>query len=823
MTVAGSTLWYYNGAQWIEETSKLRVTVEDSLAGRARLLTAEIADPKNLKNAVYTPYVKIILAEKRSGDNVFSGRLESSDSTYSPETGRSIKITVKDYAQAFFDRIIDTDYSGTPRSRSALIAQIIADYAFPGTLTTNIEASGSTRTVKMNYNKSGKTVLQAISALAEEDPWDNTPTGYGYDFIVDDDQVFQYFKRGSKAANLTVAYGASTTANTKAMLPNYSFSEEPREIITRVTVRGNDNTGSLVTATAIDRTLESAYSVIKQKFDYVYGSNMTSSEMFVVCTDRANALLKQDQVVLTRGVCQVVGYPTYGASNAVVRVGELVHVQLPPQNISSDYLLIGVKYEEMPGLATLEMISSVTGKSYSKYTLDSVLKSLHEGEDVSLNSAKIGDLVVGTAQIGDASITNAKIANLAVDAAKIANLAVEEGKIANLAVSNGKIAALAVDSAKIANLAVGTSQLANQAVTSGKIYALSVSSAHISDCAIDKLLAGTLGVTGTLGVGGKFITGLAGTNRIEISQGEIAGYNSSNVKQFYLDASTGKAFAGAGAVILDSGGLSAGNSAIVLNVDGCQIYGQTLKFYNGVTNISIEGATTTAHYILSNKDFTVLTSVPYSTNIFGGSQLLLQGDSVNINGNAICSSLSPRQTGAYNLGSSSYYFNYGFINYINCTSLAAAGTISGNAISTSVGSYVYDLYPNAVNGWLGSATSKWAVVYTAQLGNATNKVTVYCDGLSACPLPAVTDAVGLFRKLQQPSLNSNGHFGPGKYYAIDTFPDECKTTFIDRKKDGTQEIKTDIELIRTIGICFRAIHQLTDQIDAINTKLGITP
>jgi len=60
----------------------------------------------------------------------------------------------------------------------------------------------------------------------------------------------------------------------------------------------------------------------------------------------------------------------------------------------------------------------------------------------------------------------------------------------------------------------------------------------------------------TLGSGGKFVTGPAGTNRIEITSVEVAGYTSGNTKQFYMDATTGKAYAGGGAVVLDEEGIT---------------------------------------------------------------------------------------------------------------------------------------------------------------------------------------------------------------------------------------------------------------------------
>lgn len=125
-------------------------------------------------------------------------------------------------------------------------------------------------------------------------------------------------------------------------------------------------------------------------------------------------------------------------------------------------------------------------------------------------------------------------------------------------VATDKLENLAVTNAKIANLAVDTAQIALLAVTN----------AQINDCSITKLTVGNMTAIGTITTG-SLVTGAAGTNRIEITSALIAGYNSSNVLQFYLSASDGKAYAGGGAVILDSQGLSTmGQAVSFFDIDG---------------------------------------------------------------------------------------------------------------------------------------------------------------------------------------------------------------------------------------------------------------
>lgn len=66
-------------------------------------------------------------------------------------------------------------------------------------------------------------------------------------------------------------------------------------------------------------------------------------------------------------------------------------------------------------------------------------------------------------------------------------------------------------------------------------------------------------------------------NRIEITPEEVAGYDSAGTKQFYLQASDGKAVAGAGAVVLDAGGIT----LTAVNADTSRI-----KWGTGFANIS---------------------------------------------------------------------------------------------------------------------------------------------------------------------------------------------------------------------------------------------
>lgn len=85
--------------------------------------------------------------------------------------------------------------------------------------------------------------------------------------------------------------------------------------------------------------------------------------------------------------------------------------------------------------------------------------------------------------------------------------------------------------------------------------------------------AGSQDTPGIYILDGKFQVMSATTgNRIEITPEEIAGYDGGNTKQFYLQASDGKAVAGGGAVTLDADGISIAQGAADVN---------TIKWYSG--------------------------------------------------------------------------------------------------------------------------------------------------------------------------------------------------------------------------------------------------
>jgi hypothetical protein len=169
-----------------------------------------------------------------------------------------------------------------------------------------------------------------------------------------------------------------------------------------------------------------------------------------------------------------------------------------------------------------------------------------------------------------------------------------------------------ITTAMIQDLAVTSAKINDLAVTNAKIDALAVTDAKITSLSVTKLTAGNLTVIGTITTG-KWVTGAAGTNRIEIDANYIAGYNSSNVLQFYLSAATGKAYAGAGAVVLDTAGIT--------------INGQVLAFKCNTTTVGYLYANLTTELLLYSNNDLCLQSVD-TTLLLAGGLITIQGDGI---------------------------------------------------------------------------------------------------------------------------------------------------------------------------------------------------
>ncbi|MDD4013243.1 MAG: hypothetical protein PHW14_03525, partial [Candidatus Omnitrophica bacterium] len=119
--------------------------------------------------------------------------------------------------------------------------------------------------------------------------------------------------------------------------------------------------------------------------------------------------------------------------------------------------------------------------------------------------------------------------------------------------------------------------------------------------------------------------------------------------------------------------------------------------------------------------------------------------------------------------------------------------------------------------------SNQGLIVSNTIGNASTKQTIYCNALSACPLPSTDNALAKFKTLPEPKTKEKlkkpekAHFEfkesgkKRKYFDIDDVPDEV--TFIN------SEGEKDIELIRVIGFCFQALKELNEEVETLKKRL----
>lgn len=178
------------------------------------------------------------------------------------------------------------------------------------------------------------------------------------------------------------------------------------------------------------------------------------------------------------------------------------------------------------------------------------------------NGSGLTDIDGGNIQTG--TITNAELEALAITASKIANLTISAGKIALLTITGAQIANGTIAAEKIVANTITANEIAALTITSAKIAALTITGAKIKAGTItaDKLIVATLSAisanmgsltAGTI-TGGLIQTTASPAPRIEFAATLLAGYSDAVTKQFWLDAATGKAFAGGGVCQMDANG-----------------------------------------------------------------------------------------------------------------------------------------------------------------------------------------------------------------------------------------------------------------------------
>jgi hypothetical protein len=149
----------------------------------------------------------------------------------------------------------------------------------------------------------------------------------------------------------------------------------------------------------------------------------------------------------------------------------------------------------------------------------------------------------------------------------------------------------------------------------------------------------------------------------------------------------------------------------------------------------------------------------------------------------------------------------------------------GNSISlTILNDFGYEFHPNYFTYTynesepivpdvdLGTPTRPWNIVYANQIGNGANKSTLY-GNVIACPLPTISNALDIIRKIPEPSyVGERGHFGNGLYFDDLTFPEEVL-----HDVDG----KKEIEHTKMIGLLMKAVVELTEKVDKLEKEVAL--
>ncbi len=157
--------------------------------------------------------------------------------------------------------------------------------------------------------------------------------------------------------------------------------------------------------------------------------------------------------------------------------------------------------------------------------------------------------------------------------------------------------------------------------------AVTIKDAAIDTLSVSKLTAGNLTATGTITTG-KLQTAASPAPRIELTSTLLAGYSDATTKQFYLDASTGVAYAGAGAVILDSSGLTTKGQYIFVKDSGGTLRGSL----NGGTVFTVQSAASTDLFLSATAAANLNSGTTITLAANGGANVIyLTGSSISCN------------------------------------------------------------------------------------------------------------------------------------------------------------------------------------------------
>jgi hypothetical protein len=797
---------YWSGTAWTVESLATRFTLTDSIAGRVRVLEAEILNPQHSQEVNYSLYREVRLRDLVTDFVLFYGRVLLVE-----PTSTFMRVTVKDGLSELAERKVDSLTGGPFTRRSALVSALISQNSYSGNFDLGgIEDSAVTGSFDRNFEagKEGPTVLSEIQRVAEEDPWDTTPTGCGYDFYVQwvSDTVkqrFYYYKRGSKPSSpvstngLTLELGGTYGDQKRPILSGYDFTKEGTGIVTCVRVRylelkdSSDPSKGKEWAyvEAVNSTLETT--IERRKMLVVDRPEINDS---TEAQALANAILNRlGRENIQRGHLSFPGFPVIKVelSYSLVRAGHLVHVTgltfLPSLN-DTDMLLTSLEYSWPEHITKCEVLTDpASGSEYSGFDpqeyfeseLDKVADLPRQTDTIPTGlpvppygppqfipalqpfivnitfSATNYNTVAwtsGTIKFADGTTQSVNAGNTGAMSAKTfiyviignANLQVTTD-FSNTVGADRGIVAIARPNSNTAEKATVVSLSGDTPVIAANAIDVAKLSAINADMGL--LTAGEIRVgTGTLG---KDYTGWR--MWVEGGVGCWAGYLN-NVRQIY-EGSDGRLY-------VAGGGIQMGDTGILIN----SAYGtQLLRFVYGSVYANV---------------------------------YLTSGGELSLNPSSLIALQAPTKVSGKLYPSTDQYFSLGD------SSQRWTGVYCGN-VQSYTASTMYDIYPRDSYSWLGTSTSKW------QNG--------YFSNLPACPVPTSSSALDIIKKIKAPKVMKDDRYGKRHYFKDEDFPSEMKHKKVHKNEKGDiiEENEEEIEFIRTIGVLVQAVRELTEKVEAL--------
>jgi hypothetical protein len=168
---AGAKLYYSIGGSpeiWRKETARTKIKLTDAIAGRSRIVSITLANPKNSKDSLYTIFKRIKVVDHITNQIFFLGRVNVSNSGWDPELGLVLNISAQDYMYELTTRYCTTNYS-TAIPKSTMVSQIVSSNSTAGSLSLDIEPGLPLEKITRNFATSNKKCTEAIEEIAVDD------------------------------------------------------------------------------------------------------------------------------------------------------------------------------------------------------------------------------------------------------------------------------------------------------------------------------------------------------------------------------------------------------------------------------------------------------------------------------------------------------------------------------------------------------------------------------------------------------------------------------------------------------------------------------